>query len=82
MKPPMHGAATTPTKRPMAKAPNGPLRAPALFIRRLGIRISHIPNIERAIATRTAAMPARTNGFCSRVPKSLPERAAATPRAE
>ena len=66
----------------MPKAPAAPPRAPARFIRNEGIRISQYPNIERAMRTRTPAIPVSTSGFWRSEPKSLPESAAATPRAE
>jgi hypothetical protein len=44
--------------------------------------MSYRPNIESASSTRTAATTASTHGDWSAAPKSLPERAAATPSAE
>ena len=82
MNPPMHGAATTPTKSPIPNAPAPPARAPARFMSDVGMRISQTPNIESAITTSAAAIALNTHGFWSIEPNRRPERAAPTPSAE
>ena len=78
----MQGAATKPTKNPIVSAPATPDFEPVRSVMKCGAWISKRPNIESASARTIAAIATSTAGFWSHAPKSEPESAAKTPRAE